>query len=114
MSDDAQDFCLVYVTTPSQSVALQLAQAVVSQRLAACANVLGDIQSVYWWDGAVQNDTECALLLKTRRDLFPALEAAIRDQHPYDCPCIVALPLVNGSAGFLQWLKDQTNSQVRS
>ncbi len=108
MSITANSFCLVYVTTSSEMEATKIASTVISDRLAACANILGPVKSMYWWDGSVQTDQECSMLLKTRKDLFSRLEQKIRTLHSYDCPCIVALPLENGNASFLQWLSDQT------
>jgi periplasmic divalent cation tolerance protein len=107
MTRTAGDFCLVYVTAKDRAEAEVLAQRMVSLRLAACANILGEIRSIYRWKGTVQDESECALIFKTRRDLYPRLEAEIRDVHGYECPCIVALPLVAGSAPFLAWLDEQ-------
>ncbi len=103
----ADAFCLVYVTAKDRAEAEVLAKRMVTLRLAACANILGDIRSIYRWNGALQDETECALILKTRRDLYPRLEAEIRDVHGYECPCVVALPFVAGSAPFLAWLDEQ-------
>lgn len=108
MSPKAEDFCLVYVTAPNRAEAERLARHGVETRLAACANILGEIRSFYWWNDAVQDEAECALIFKTRNDLFDRLRAAITDIHSYECPCIVALPLTHGSAGFLGWLEAQT------
>lgn len=101
-------FCMVYVTARDRAEAEALARLAVESRLAACANVLGEIRSFYWWDGGIQNDSECALVLKTRRDLFDALKDAIVAAHSYECPCLVALPLTAGNAPYLDWLGEQT------
>jgi periplasmic divalent cation tolerance protein len=104
----ADEFCLVYVTARNRAEAERLARVAVGARLAACANILGEIRSFYWWDGAVQDEPECALVLKTRRDLFDALAAAIKAEHSYDCPCVVALPLASGAPDYLAWLAAET------
>lgn len=101
---------LVYITAPSQEEALRLAQALVGERLAACANVLGPITSVYWWDGTLNQDSEVALVLKTRADLVEPLTARARELHPYDCPCVVALPIDGGNPAFLQWIAAETQA----
>lgn len=101
-------FCLVYVTARDRAEAEALARRAVETRLAACANVLGEIRSFYWWEGAIQNDSECALILKTRRDLFEPLKDEIVAAHSYACPCVVALRLEAGSAAYLAWLGEQT------
>lgn len=97
----------VYVTTPSLEVARRIAQHVVNARLAACANMF-PVHSVYRWEGALQDEPEVAMLLKTRRALVPALEQAIRTMHPASVPCIVALDVVAGHAPYLAWVDAQT------
>lgn len=103
-------FCMVYVTARDRAEAEALARRAVEKRLAACANVLGEIRSFYWWDGGVQNDSECALIFKTRTELFAALKDEIVAAHTYECPCVVALPLIDGSASYFAWLGEQTAS----
>lgn len=104
----AEAFCLVYVTAKDAAEAEVLAHRMVAHRLAACANILGPIRSVYRWNGGIQDEPECALIFKTRRELFPQLEAEIRAAHSYDCPCVVALPFCDGSAPYLAWLAAET------
>lgn len=102
--------CLVYVTTPSPEIADRLAEAAVAERLAACANVLAGHRSVYRWQGEIERADETALLLKTARDRLDALTARIRELHPYDEPCVIALPIVGGSASFLGWIEAETRA----
>lgn len=104
----AEDTRLIYVTAPTHDEALALAQALVGERLAACANVLGAITSVYWWDGKLNQDAEVALVLKTRAELVEALTARVRELHSYDCPCVVALPIDGGNPAFLSWIVAET------
>ena len=99
---------LIYVTAPSHDEALRLARVAVEERLAACANVLSPITSVYWWDGKVNQDGEVALLLKTRAALVEALTARLRELHPYECPCVVALAIDGGNPAFLSWIAAET------
>lgn len=101
---------LVYVTAPHRDEALALARAVVAERLAACANLLGDTTSVYWWDGKLNEDAEVALVLKTRADLVEALTERLRALHSYTCPCVVALPIVAGNPAFLGWIAAETRT----
>jgi periplasmic divalent cation tolerance protein len=100
----AEDVRLVYMTTPNQEEALKLARLLVEERLAACANVLGAVTSVYWWDGKLNEDGEVALIVKTRAALVDALTERVRAVHPYECPCVVALPIDGGNAAFLDWI----------
>lgn len=95
---------MVYVTAPDLECARQLAQAAVSERLAACANILGAISSVYWWDGKVNNDDEIALIFKTLDVNIDALRQRLAALHPYECPCIVAVPISGGNPAFLDWI----------
>lgn len=98
------DTRLVYMTAPNREEALKLARLLVEERLAACANVLGAITSVYWWDGKLNEDGEVALIAKTRAALVEALTERVKQVHPYECPCIVALPIDGGNPAFLAWI----------
>ena len=98
----------VYVTAAARAQAEALGQALVEERLAACANVLDGLTSIYRWEGEIHRDHEAAVLLKTRAALLPAVEARIRELHSYDLPCIVAWPIVGGNAAYLAWIAEQT------
>jgi periplasmic divalent cation tolerance protein len=98
----------VYMTTPSAAVAEQIGRHLIEQQLAACVNVLDGMRSLYWWDGAVQDETETILIAKTTQERFPALEEHVKQMHPYECPCILALPVSAGHAPFLQWIQRMT------
>lgn len=100
----------VYITAPDSETARHLASTLVRERLCACANILDRMESFYWWEGKVDHAQECALVVKTTEERYPALEKRVLDLHPYDTPCIVALPLVKGAAPFLQWITDETRS----
>lgn len=80
----------------------------VKKRLAACANIIPTMLPVFWWDGEVQEGEESVLLLKTTDDLVPAVIAAVKDLHSYDCPCVMALPVAEGNPAFLQWIEAET------
>jgi len=99
---------LVYVTASSLVEAEGLARLAVEGRLAACANILPGMRSLYWWRGALEQADEVVLLLKTTEALVPALTQALTAAHSYDCPCVVALPIVAGNPDFLQWIADET------
>lgn len=101
------DLVSVYVTAPDVETAKRLARELLDQRLVACAN-LWPIASLYRWEGAVHDDEEVALLLKTRASLVPDVERAIRAAHPYDVPCVVAWPIVGGSTPYLDWVAGET------
>ena len=98
----------VYVTTGSKEEAATIGRAVVGERLAACANVLPGLNSIYWWEGKLEEAAESALVLKTKVELIEPLTARIKALHSYTCPCIVALPVAGGTAAFLDWVRAET------
>lgn len=99
---------LVYVTAPSLAEAESLARLAVEGRLAACANILPAMRSLYWWQGKLEGADEAVLLLKTTDALVPALTKALTEAHSYDCPCVVALPIASGNPDFLRWIEAET------
>ncbi|MFG2822236.1 divalent-cation tolerance protein CutA [Kitasatospora sp. NPDC048365] len=101
------DFLVLTTTHDDQAAARALAASLVRDRLAACAQVY-PVESVYWWDGEVQNTTEWRIDLKTRADLADRLTARIAELHPYDTPEVVAVPVVAGSPAYLAWLTAET------
>jgi periplasmic divalent cation tolerance protein len=104
------EYVSVYITAADEDEAQRIAETLVRERLAACANILGAINSVYWWDGAVQNSAEVALILKTRKSLFEALKTRAAALHSYDCPCITAWDIADGHRPYLGWIFAETES----
>src|SRR3989338_1778709 len=100
-----QASCLVVlVTCPTRAVARRIATAVVTQRLAACVNLLPGIESTFRWEGKIDRAREVLLVMKTTRRRFGALAYAIQHLHPYEVPEIIALPVTIGAAPYLRWL----------
>ena len=97
---------LVYMTAPSEAVALSLARSAVDARLAACGNLLPGIRSVYRWKGEICDDPEVLVLFKTTAAHFEALRTHLVDAHPYDCPEVIAAPVVAGHAPYLAWVRE--------
>ncbi len=96
---------IVIVTTVTRAEdAERIARLLLEKRLAACAQVLAPMTSWYWWQGKIESAGEHCCLLKSRRELFAEVEAAIRSVHPYEVPEIIALPVVAGSSDYLGWL----------
>ena len=104
----APEIVVVLVTTANAEEGARLGRALVEERLAACANVVGPIRSIYRWQGAVEEAAEHLVLLKARRADVAALEARVRALHSYDVPEVIALPVTTGSAPYLAWLADCT------
>lgn len=107
MSTEAPDHCLVQTTLPGEAQAAELARAIVQARLGACVQ-LHAVRSVYVWQDQAHDEAEWLLHIKTRYAHYPALEAFIRERHPYETPEIVCLPLIAGSAAYLAWVDAQT------
>ena len=102
------EFIQVTTTASTKEEAAKIAAALLEQRLAACAQVVGPVESRYWWKGAIEQSTEWLCILKTRRVKFSAVEAAIRANHSYEVPEIVACPIELASEPYLQWLRSET------
>ena len=94
----------VLTTTEKKADGQAIARALVEKRLAACVQIVGPITSTYRWQGEIETAEEWLCVIKTRRDLYEELEQAIREVHPYDVPEILAVPVVEGSQGYLEWL----------
>jgi len=110
VSEEPTAYIVVLCTAPDQQAARLIGERLVERRLAACVNIVPGLASVYRWEGAVHEDAEVLLLIKTRRALFDQLAAEIAGAHPYSVPEIIALPMVNGSAPYLDWLAAATNT----
>ncbi len=102
MSDCRQ----VSTTLPDRALADRVAAELVGERLAACAQVVGPVTSTYRWEGRVETAEEWYCHLKTTEDRLPALEARIRQLHPYEVPEIIAVPIVAGSPAYLRWIRE--------
>jgi periplasmic divalent cation tolerance protein len=99
----------VLTTAPNSEVAAALARSLVEERLAACVNLLPGVRSVYRWEGAIQEDEEVLLIIKTQAARSDALAGRIKELHPYDVPEVVVLPAVGGSLPYLEWVETETN-----
>lgn len=99
---------LVITNLPDRAAAEKLAEALIGQRVAACVNILAPCRSVYRWKAEVQHDEEHPVLIKTTRERYAALEAAIREVHPYELPEIIAVPIERGLPAYLDWVAAET------
>ena len=103
-----EEVILVITNLPDRGTAQRVAQALIESRAAACVNVLAECVSVYRWQGKIETANEVPLLIKTTRAAYPRLEAAIRQQHPYELPEIIAVSVNAGLPGYLQWVAQET------
>ena len=97
------EFLVVYITASGEN-AKDLASALVREKLAACVNRIPGVESTYTWEGRVERDTEDLLIVKTRADLFDRLKKRVQALHGYDVPEIIAVPIVQGSESYLEWM----------
>lgn len=103
------DAMLVLTTLPNADAAVELSRSVVNEKLAACANILPAIRSIYRWKDKVQDDNEVLVLLKTRQEQFERLRARILELHPYEVPEVIAIPVEQGYQGYLDWIAEVTS-----
>jgi len=111
--NDIETASLVYVTCGSLDQARQIGRAIVEARLAACANILDGMKSIYRWEGCVEEGAEVVLLLKTRASLVDALTERVTALHSFDLPCVVEIPLKGGNAEYFAWIAGEASAEVR-
>jgi periplasmic divalent cation tolerance protein len=102
-----KSYIQISTTTETKEQAQKIAQYLVEQKLAACVQITGPIESTYRWKGKVENAQEWLCLIKTRDSLFKKVETAIKKLHPYETPEIIAVPINKGSKEYLNWLDDE-------
>lgn len=101
-------FKLILTTCPDLPVAHQIAEGLISEKLAACVNILPSLVSVYEWQGEIEQATECQLIIKTTESNWPNVQSYIKSQHPYDVPEIICLPIEDGDKDYLAWIEQNT------
>lgn len=105
------DFVQITTTTPTEEEAGRIAAALIELRLAACVQIEGPVASHYRWEGKVHCDREFRLSIKTAARHFADVEQIILKQHTYSLPQIIAVPIINGSVHYLDWIREQTASE---
>lgn len=98
----------VYVTCESTAQANMIGREIVCQRLAACANILPGMETIYWWKGELEEGQEAVLIFKTRSKLVDQLIEAVKRLHSYEVPCVIALPVEKGNPDYLRWIVEET------
>ena len=98
---------MVYITASSQGEAEKIGEALVAERLAACVNILGEINSIYWWDQQLEKGQEIALFAKTSTDMVEKLISRVKSIHSYDCPCVVSWELGISNPDYENWLMSE-------
>jgi periplasmic divalent cation tolerance protein len=102
------DYSVVFMTASSHSEAENIAENLVSDKLAACVNILPGVKSFYWWEDKLCKDDELLLIAKIKTSLFKELEKAVKELHSYDVPEIILLPIEDGANTYLDWIKQVT------
>jgi len=98
---------LIYVTTSNEEESIAIGDLIVKERLAACSNVISDMKSTYWWQGAIEKDNESILILKTLEENVDKIIARVKEVHSYDNPCIIALPVFKVSKDYFKWINNE-------
>jgi periplasmic divalent cation tolerance protein len=101
------NYIIVLVTTPNKMEAEKIAQSLLTEKLIACANIINPVISFFHWSGKVERAEECLVVMKSRLDLFGELAERLKGLHSYEVPEILALPIIEGSNAYLEWM-DQT------
>jgi periplasmic divalent cation tolerance protein len=104
MARNGRSACVVLSTAARRADAATIARALVSEGLAACVNIVGPVSSVYRWRGAIEDDREFLMVIKTRRALYGKVERRVRELHGYEVPEVIAISVDRGSAPYLDWL----------
>lgn len=112
MTKAIADKIVVLITIPSKEEAENLGSYLVESKLAACANIISGISSIFFWEGKCCHEQEVLMIIKTKKSVFKPLCEAVLKRHPYKVPEIIALPIVEGLPDYLQWI--ETNTQIPS
>ena len=99
------NFFLTYIITKNEEEALTLANLAVKKNLAACGNIIPNMKSIYKWQNKLQNDKETLLILKTNSKKYPLLKKLILEEHSYEVPCILKIPINDGNKEYLKWIE---------
>jgi periplasmic divalent cation tolerance protein len=104
------DKVVIMVTAASRRECRKIARRLIDEKLAACVNITQPIQSIYRWEGKIEQSKEFLMFIKTKRDLFPQIKAEIALIHSYHTPEIICLPIIDGAPNYLQWISDSVRS----
>lgn len=102
-------FLIIFCTIPDEDSALAISKALVSEKLAACCNIVRGLRSIYSWKETVHDDSELLLLIKSKTSAFEKLERRIIDLHPYQVPEILAVPVYKGNENYLKWIEENVS-----
>lgn len=101
---------LVISTVPNENLANKLSKILLENRVAACVNIIKNVNSLYWWKESIENSSEIILLIKTTDEKYQEVEDLIKKNHPYEIPEIIAFDIKKGFSKYLKWIEDETRS----
>lgn len=106
---------LLYITTTDREEARKIGRTLVEQDLAACANILDGMESIYKWDGELKNDSECVLIIKTHYSRVQKVTRLVKEMHSYDCPCVISLTITEdeGNTEYLNWIESTSKQPFK-
>jgi len=102
---DLMSYVVVFMTTSNKEEAVKIVRILLKERLIACANILDPVSSLFWWQGKIDEEKEFLVFMKSRKNLFERLSERVMEIHSYEVPEIIALPIIEGSPPYLDWLK---------
>ena len=98
-------YLIVFMTAPNREEAVKIVRTLLEERLIACANIIDSVSSFFWWQGKIEDEKEVLVIMKSHEKLFKKLSERVTELHSYDVPEILALPIVDGSSSYLDWMK---------
>ena len=101
-------YVVVFITVDSQETARKITDKLLTERKAACVNIIPKVESQYWWQGKIESTNELLLIVKTHAVLLEELIALVKQNHPYSVPEIIALPIIGGNKDYLKWIEAET------
>lgn len=104
-------YVMIYITASNPEEAKYIGEEMVKARLAACANIIPKMSSVYWWEGEVERSDEAVLILKTKEEKMEAIIRRVKELHSYENPCVIAIPILKGSKEYLEWIDEETEKE---
>jgi periplasmic divalent cation tolerance protein len=111
MNQTRSDHVVVFVTAGDSEEAGRIARGLLEQRLAACVNIVGAVDSHFWWQGGLDRAAESLLIVKTKGRLLPGVIESVKKLHSYQVPEIIALPIIGGSREYLEWLDGEVKEE---
>ena len=107
-SSDSDAYAAFYVTVPNRELGVKIAESLLTAKLCACVNLIPQVESMYWWEGKVETDKELLLMIKSKRALLDQITSLVKENHEYDTPEVIAVPIVGGSTEYLKWIEENT------